>query len=125
MKSVLIFILLLPFSSLSAQFYLGATRAEVLQQIKDNKGENILTSVDKENLTVIEWENIYIKEAVFFNSNNKSEKYIMRPKKREVLNGMIKTFNSKYVIINNEQWKAYVGGTVTTIILLYMKDDED
>jgi hypothetical protein len=58
--------------------------------------------------------------AYYFNSYGISDMVILIPKTQGNLNALVERYNSQYVIISQNQWKAYLkNGGIITIYLFY------
>jgi hypothetical protein len=61
----------------------------------------------------------------FFNSNMKTKSCMQIPHSIQDLNAQVEIYNSKYVILSENKWKAYLeGGGIMNITLHYDEDLE-
>lgn len=119
MKSLLLTASMMLSISCFSQFYIGYRSSEVIRLARQS-GANIKveTDFDDDHNQILGWDNKYVRETVFF-KNGISWMYTIYPTTKLALNGLIKQFNERYLIVSNEQWKAYTNGKVYNILLVY------
>lgn len=58
----------------------------------------------------------------YFDYNNTCNLVLVLPKSPEDLHYHIESYNSRYVIVDDDKWKIYIDGEIVNVELLYAED---
>ncbi len=114
---ILLFISWLLFAkNLLAQARIGYTEKQIKSEFSNY---NFKTAYTNDNTKYIYWEDADLISAYYLNDKNISYACIIVPKKQGVLNYLIESYNKKYVIISETQWKMYNNNGIVNIELVF------
>jgi hypothetical protein len=114
---ILVLILWLLFAeSLLAQARIGYTEKQIKSEFANY---NFKTAYTKDNTKYIYWEDADLISAYYLDNKNISYACIIVPKKQGILNYLVESYNKKYVIISETQWKMYNNNGIVNIELVF------
>lgn len=104
-----------------SQFLLDLSEVQLRKKVKQDFGPytKIESPYNPNGVYSLYWKADDSDWGVIFSKEQITEVLLIFPKSQTALNTCIQDFNTKYVIISEKEWRAYLEGKVFKIRLLY------